>query len=678
MHTFARMLLIGLLTAASLVRSDVTRAECAPAAPSARLVYLAGGLSDEATLSLGAFAAARPHALLLFDSPAVRPYLKHFLAAYQPDRVIPVGTFREDAAGLSARLGVPVAPPVRWDSRSGVCPLWTTEGVAPNRIVVCPPRPRELLLRAAHLAALESAPLWILNDDAVGRRDLQAFLTTGPGHIVLVGRPKIDILGARLTRLESLAAVEEASLRRLEAGGAIRNAVVTNPTDATTAAGMSALAPWLAATRRAALLFTAAAGTDVAARVAASGRRPSLTGLDTLLLAGDLRAIPTQQRPNPIPGDKDVAIDMEPLTPEGDGPYSYAIGRLFHDDRAVVPLMLARQRLLAERPGTRKVLVASNPGGGLSLLETYSRNTVNELRNVGYEVTALFGRELTGEVLRKEMPGHEVILWEGHHNTLVKEWGFTSWEEPLAPTFVFLQSCLALQTEKVHPLLTRGALGVLGTSTRTYSGSGGAFSLAYFNALLYEGQTLGGSLRQAKNFLAAYALLKQKRLGKEATRLGANQRAAWAFTLWGDPTYRLPSPGAAPLLPAVRHSVEGNTIVVELPGSLHDRVRTDRYQVQVPPNARLAGLVRKTGDDAGQPLVPFVFAEVRLPGAPAGTPRLRSRLPSTHWAFLWDARRQTGYLLATPRSLDRGELRFRIDWPDSVIRAANKAGATDS
>ena len=45
------------------------------------------------------------------------------------------------------------------------------------------------------------------------------------------------------------------------------------------------------------------------------------------------------------------------------------------------------------------------------------------------------------------------------------------------------------------------------------------------------------------------------------------------------------------------------------------------------------------------------------------TPRLRSRLPASHWVFLWDARRKTGYLLATPRDLDAGELRFRVEWP---------------
>jgi hypothetical protein len=352
-----------------------------------------------------------------------------------------------------------------------------------------------------------------------------------------------------------------------------------------------------------------------------------------------------------------------------EGPISYAIGRLFHDDPAVVPLMLAREQLMTESAGPRRALVASNPGGSLPLLEAFSRNTAQELCNAGYAVTELYGRELTGPRLRKEMVGKDVFLWEGHHNTLVKEWGFTTWDEALPPTFVFLQSCLALKTEKVQPLLSRGAIGVLGTSTRTYSGSGGAMSLAFFNALLYEGQTLGGSLRQAKNFLLAYAMLKDRRLGGQAARTGANLRAAWAFTLWGDPTFRLPLPRPpSSALSGVKHEVAGSSIVVELPGELHGKVRTAKYQVRMAPNARLAGLVRKIPQEETHPLVPLVFAEVHLPRVRLGqTPRLRTRLPESNWVFLWDARRRTGYLLAAPRARDHEALRFRVEWPGRSI-----------
>src|SRR5262249_30289767 len=162
----------------------------------------------------------------------------------------------------------------------------------------------------------------------------------------------------------------------------------------------------------------------------------------------------------------------------------------------------------------RKVLLVSNPGGSLPLLEMFSRNTQKELINRGYRTTALFGTEVTKDEVRRQLPQHDIFLWEGHQSTLVKEYGFPEWNEPLPPSFAFIQSCLALTDAKVHPLLQRGALGVVGSSTRMYSASGGAFALAFFDALLYDHRSIGGGLRQAKNFLLAYSLLKEKRLGK--------------------------------------------------------------------------------------------------------------------------------------------------------------------
>jgi hypothetical protein len=114
----------------------------------------------------------------------------------------------------------------------------------------------------------------------------------------------------------------------------------------------------------------------------------------------------------------------------------------------------------------------------------------------------------------------------------------------------------------------------------------------------------------------------------------------------------------------VRHRVSGNTIILTLPPAAHDRVVTSRFQAEMLPNGRLAGLVRREGkSDDGQLLVPFVFAEVRLPHAPADhRPELHGRLPGNHWVFNWDPRRRCGYLLAVPRSRDKDELRFHVRW----------------
>src|SRR5207248_2584126 len=141
-----------------------------------------------------------------------------------------------------------------------------------------------------------------------------------------------------------------------------------------------------------------------------------------------------------------------------------------------------------------------------------------------------------------------------------------------------------------------------------------------------------------------YARLKEKRLGKDARLTAANLRSAWAFTLWGDPTLRLPLPEVPEdALPPVRHTVRGNTITLALPTTAHDKATTSKYKAQMLPNGRLAGLISKDEDDEHKPLVPFVFAEVALPHAAAGKkPELHSRLPSRRWVFCWDERRRCG------------------------------------
>jgi hypothetical protein len=425
---------------------------------------------------------------------------------------------------------------------------------------------------------------------------------------------------------------------------------------------MSALAPWIAIQRRAALLLTADDGNNAGEIIQQALKTRDLRHAETLILLGDLTALPMEKRPNPVAG-KDTYIEMEPLTPWDREPFTLAVGRLFADDLGLVPLLLARQRLLSgSRP---KALVVSNPSGGLPLLEAFSRNTTQELSNMGYQTTALFGSDVNPGDLRKLLPEQDIFLWEGHYATLMKEYKMHEWTEPMKPSLVFLQSCLALADGKAQPFLERGAVAILGSSTRTYSATGGACALAFFDALLYDHQTLGGSLRSAKNFLLAYSLLKEKRLGKDAKLTGANLRSAWAFSLWGDPTLKLPRPDLPEdSLPSVRHEVHGHSIVVNLPGASHRKAISSKYRAQMPPNGRLAGLITPDEDDEDvKHLIPFIFVEVHLPKAPEGkTPQLRSKLPESRWVFCWDARRKCGHLLFMPRAKDREELRFYVDW----------------
>jgi hypothetical protein len=641
------------------------------AAPAERVVYLGGGLTaqDQVTFTAAVAASGQP-GIVLFDSAKATPYTRAFLAAYRPERVVPVGTFPQGIGDLAKRLDVRTAPELAWED-GRPAGLWRALFPRAARVVVCPAEPRGLLLQSACLAGALQAPLFVLDGKEAEAGELRTWLTRwhtrtvhAAGDTAGICRTirTVDVVG-----LPEARDVAAAYLRAVLRHGPVGSLVVTNPDDLRDGfGGMSSLAPWVALQHRAALLCTNPAGDNVAEVVDAAVADPHLRRADALILVANLKAIPMQHRPNPIPTDKDTEIEMEPLTPTGSGAFSFATGRLFHDDPAVVALLLARAQLLQEGPPRRKALVVSNPGESLPLLETFSRNTAQELRNAGYDTTVRIGRQVTPGELRRLLPEHDLFLWEGHHNTLIRDWSFPEWDEPLPPSLVFLQSCLALQDWKVHPVLQRGAVAVLGSSTRTYSASGGACSLAFFDALLYDHQSLGGSLRQAKNFLAVYSRLKEKRLGKDARRTGANLRASWAFTLWGDPTLRLPlpEPPDGSLLP-VQHEVQGNTIVLKLPPEHQDRVTTAKYQVEMYPNGRLAGLCRKEDNEEGMPLVPFVFAEVSLPrGRADQVPELHSRLPASHWVFSWDARRRSGYLIAVPRNRDNEELRFTVHWTE--------------
>lgn len=628
-----------------------------------RIVFL-GNLDDEGIISFTAALAGSGHpGVFLLDSQRSRQYTQAFLREFGPRCLVPVGNFTEKKSDLEKSYQAEAAAVQAWTGQPGD-ELWKSLFPNARKLVLSPATPRSLLLQSACLAGALQAPLLVVHNRPEDRDRLQRCRKQWRlKEIVAVG-DAVELCGnvvdIRVRPLPDEAAVVTACLKARKTP--THTLVLANAAD-TKADSMSVLAPWLAWQRQGQLLFTNEDGTNVETVVEEAVERPALKHVDSVVLAAGLQAIPMQRRPNPLAGGKDAFIEMEPLTPAGNEPFSYSVGRVFHDDPNVAALMLARPRLWDVNPAAaNKAVLVSNPGGGLPLLETFSRNTAQELKNAGYQTTALFGAKASESSLRRLLAQQTIFLWEGHHSTLIREYEVPQWTEPLRPSLVFLQSCLALTEEKAHPFLRKGAVGVIGSSTRTYSASGGAFALAYFDALLYDRQSLGGSLRQAKNFMLAFSLLKEKRLAAKSRLRGANTRSAWAFTLWGDPTLHLPHPAAPTAsLPRIRAEVHGNGIRIALPPDRHAKSSTGRYEAQMWANARLGGLLRVGADD-GRSLVPLVFAEVPLKARPGKAPRFTSGLPGKRWVSCYDARRSCAYILAAPKAEQRDELRFHVSW----------------
>ncbi len=288
----------------------------------ARPVYLARGLSDIGTIQLGAaLAAAEPDATFLLDSECLSPYAAAYLAALQPGRVVPVGDYSEGLGDVEKRLKVKIDPAIAWNGGPPLG-LWRQWFPKASQVVICPAEPRAQLLQSACLAASLKAPLFVLE----GRRGEKSVLIElvqkwQPGQVHLVGAASKlanDLAAWPCTKLVNEEAVSRRYLEALAKTGPIHTAVVANPFDATVGGGKtSQLAPWVAWQKHAALLLTGEAGNNAATIVEKACHRPALRTVDTLILVADLKAIPTEQRPNPIPADKDELIEMEPLTPSG-------------------------------------------------------------------------------------------------------------------------------------------------------------------------------------------------------------------------------------------------------------------------------------------------------------------------------------------------------------------------
>lgn len=667
MSRFARRPWVAVLVAAVGVLA--VPAPQAPAqARQGGTVIMAGEMPNPDLMAVSVAAAAfAPDTPFVVDTPRARTSLRLFLEYLKPAAVKQVG--RVPAAVDPVRrwgYGPPVIDPEKSET-DAMAFAWS---LAPERVekaVVTPAEPAEELFRAAALAGAIKAPLFVLRDDPDPVKGLKKLcVAKGVRQVLAVGDAAAHVAkmgGVEVVRLPDASAVDAAHRRELAKSGPPRLWVMACPGDLD---GCGVFAPYVSVLRKAPIIFTNEDGTNAEKTFLAALKTPDASTVDQMIVVADPDAIPSGKRRNPTGGRDGDAIDVEPWIPRGDHTLvTVAAGRLYNPDRAGVPMMLARQRIMSETKGPPKVLLVSNPGDGLKLLETFSRNTGRELENAGCKVTGMFGRFTMNETqARQAMTEHDLFIFEGHNGTLGGRFGGNRYTDPMRPSLLFLQSCVELTPQNARPLFDRGLVGMIGTPNRMFSGSGGAYVLAFADALTAQGMSAGQAMRHAINYMLLYAALKEKRLGADSKLGGANRRAAWTFALWGDPTSRLPAATPpATALPRLRTVATKNTITMQLPEQKYPTTEVMPYRAEMYPGGRLAGLYSFEGEDEGRTLVPLAFAEVAIPDAPAGkTPRLSSRLPARNYVFEWDARRKVAYILVLPRDKDTEDIEFRVHW----------------
>jgi hypothetical protein len=215
---------------------------------------------------------------------------------------------------------------------------------------------------------------------------------------------------------------------------------------------------------------------------------------------------------------------------------------------------------------------------------------------------------------------------------------------------VVLQSCHSLSAPLAERIFDLGGVGFVGSTTSIHSASGGAFIKTFCDGLLYQDDTVGEALRDARNYFLCLADLKVRRGHQQTAK---SYRVALSFRLWGDPELKLlTTPRVEPERRAVSaRFLSSSKVRISLPARRLSESRTDKYTVRNLPNAQVAGVVRRLKNKPARRLMPFYFFRLPMPEGFAG--RKYTRLVddddgTPRSAFLVDALGRHVYVLHFP------------------------------
>jgi hypothetical protein len=363
---------------------------------------------------------------------------------------------------------------------------------------------------------------------------------------------------------------------------------------------------------------------------------------------------------------KKYLVAAEPCTAKGpQQPVVLGVGRIPLPSLAGASVMFARglvrQAMLSKQPP--RVLMVSNAGvtrRPLPLGELVSRVTAQEFKNCRMPIDEFYGKFADSPEILAAARKASLLIYEGHvaYQDLIyvpyqHEHAPDSYYEealgmlenstpdvsapPPAPAaagnrpspppvpdkpnrleeplermpLAVLQSCDSLDEALLDRVDELGCVGVIGSITPIHSGSGSILAHALVNGLLYRGDTVGQSLRDAQNYLLCLADLKAQRGMKEQ---GSGQRVAISFRLWGDPELALFAAPAVPRQPPVDAEWTGaGELTIHVPAKRYPEARSDPYYARVFPGSETAGLVKKREGDSLRRILSGYYFRVPLP-----------------------------------------------------------------
>ena len=530
-------------------------------------------------------------------------------------------------------------------------------------------------IAATALAATDRAPLLVADGNlsaAVAEAGTLA-RHVGAAEVVVVGSADPAALAAFAGRKIRVLSRDEALQAYADRVKASRHLVVTAPADAEGVfqpprLSLAALPYALGKGAPLAFVGKGAGGDrtpeDAVAALEGAGKGP----YDAVSIVGDYVSIPMRevadidQVARGIPNPRKHKVP--PFTDPNGAAADRAVGRLAALDVYDLSRWVARLVHGAElRTDGDGALVLANADHKFVIGETISRTTSAELKNTGVKTESYYGDEIDRDLIRRELPGHGLVLWEGHPRDLtLDDDALPVAEAPLPPAAFFLQGCYTLDRADPYLLVERGANAVIGSYMAVYSSSGSGFAKAWVDAQLHDGETMGEALATARNYLLATVELKKARGHKDWRK---TLRAAISWELWGDPTAPLPVAHGAARRAPVRAKVAGDQITVRVPAAQLPKSAAAQYWAKVRPGALLSGLYDEKPVEGGRRLIELFLVEVDVPASFGDHPKLTSKADPTTYAWVFSPRtRKMSVLIhenALPAPGKAGTLRFALE-----------------